>query len=328
MERIIVSYLLRLIFTTACLALFILKTHAAETNEQRSLVIVIGVAGSEDYAEQFTKSAALWKKAGTAGGMLTTVIGEETNNPEADLERLTAILKKESTRAKSELWLVFIGHGTFDGKVAKFNLRGPDISAEELAKALKPCERPMAIIQCASSSAPFMNSLAATNRVIITATKSGHELNATRFGNYMAAAIGDPAADLDKDGQTSLLEAFLMASSKVEQFYKEAGRLATEHALIDDNGDGLGTPPDWFKGVRATKSASDGKSVDGLRAHQMNLIYSPVEEELSDQQRARRNILELQLNDLRNRKAQMKVDDYYDALEKILVETAHIYEKK
>jgi hypothetical protein len=163
-------------------------------------------------------------------------------------------------------------------------------------------------------------------RVIITATRSGNEVNVTRFGGYLARAIADPAADLDKDGQTSLLEAYLFASRQVEQFYKEAGRLATEHALLDDNGDGLGTPTDWFRGVRAVKAAADGKSVDGVRAHQLNLVRGEVEQELSPVTRARRDELEKQLSDLRSRKDGMKADDYYDQLEGILIEMARLYE--
>src|SRR4029077_6004302 len=118
----------------------------------------------------------------------------------------------------------------------------------------KPCKRPLAVIDCASASGPFINALSAPGRVIVTATRSGNEVNVTQFGGYFARAIANPAADLDKDGQTSLLEAFLFASRQVEQFYQEAGRLATEHALLDDNGDGLGTPADWFRGVRAVKT--------------------------------------------------------------------------
>ena len=135
-----------------------------------------------------------------------------------------------------------IGHGTFDGKEAKFNLRGPDLSAADLAEWLKPFRRPVAVINCASASSPFINKLSATNRVIIAATRSGYEQNYARFGEYISSAVADPQADLDKDGQTSLLEAFLMASRRVAEFYNTEGRLATEHALLDDNGDGLGTP--------------------------------------------------------------------------------------
>lgn len=299
----------------------------AQTNDQRALVLVIGAPGEPEYAEQFSASADLWKRAGTNGGFRISIVGESTN-ADNDRAELLGVLTNELRQTNEELWLVFIGHGTFDGHSAKFNLRGPDISADELAAALKPCQRPLAVIQCASASGPFINALSAPGRVIITATRSGYEVNATRFGNYLARDVADPAADLDKDGQTSLLEAFLMASRQVDDFYKEAGRLTTEHALLDDNGDGLGTPADWFRGVRAVKKAADGKTVDGIRAHQMNLIRSPGEQELSPALRARRDELEAQLSALRDRKSQMKEDDYYNQLEKILVDTAKLYEGK
>ena len=227
-------------------ALIVSISLRAQTNEQRTLVLVIGAAGEPEYGEQFSAWADLWKQAAAKGGLQTSVIGEDTNNPEDDLTRLLTVLTNEVAKPAGELWIVFIGHGTYDGQAAKFNLRGPDISAADLAAVLKPCQRPLAVIDCASASGPFINALSGTNRVIITATRSGSEVNATRFGGYLAKAIADPSADLDKDGQTSLLEAFLLASRQTQQFYKEAGRLATEHALLDDNGDGLGTPADWF----------------------------------------------------------------------------------
>jgi len=61
--------------------------------------------------------------------------------------------------------------------------------------------------------------------------------------NIFADAINNPEADLDKDGQVSLLEAFLTASRQASEFYKINGRLVTEHALLDDNGDSFGTQP-------------------------------------------------------------------------------------
>ena len=300
-------------------------SSSAQTNEQRTLVLVIGAAGEPEYGEQFSTWADLWKQAARKGGLQTSVIGADTNNPENDLTRLLNVLTNEVAKPAGELWLVFIGHGTFDGRLAKFNLRGPDISADDLAAVLKPCKRPLAVIQCASASGPFINALSGPGRVIITATRSGSEINAARLGGYLAKAIADPAADLDKDGQTSLLEAYLFAARQVEQFYKEAGRLATEHALLDDNGDGLGTPADWFRGVRATKTAANGKSVDGVRAHQLNLVRSAVEQELSPEMRARRDELEKKLSELRTRKAGMKADEYYSQLEGLLVETARLY---
>ncbi len=114
----------------------------------------------------------------------------------------------------------------------------------------------------------------------------------------------------------------------MEQFYKEAGRLASEHALLDDNGDGLGKPAGWFRGVRAVKTAADGKAVDGVRAHQLNLVRGEAEQELSPELRARRDELEHRLSNLRSRKSGMKKDDYYNQLESILIDMANLYRNK
>lgn len=292
--------------------------------EQRLLVLVKGAAGLEDYEEQFAAWAELWQRGAEQGQWRAELIG--TDAGDNDREKLLELLARDSTKTVSELWLVFIGHGTFDGRAAKFNLRGPDISAEEIKKALADYKNPLAVIQCASASAPFMNALAGTNRVIITATRSGSEVNATRFGGFLARAIADPTADLDKDGQTSLLEAYLLASRLLNKFYSEDGRLATEHPLLDDNGDGLGTPAEWFRATRATKAAADGKSIDGTRAHQFHFVRGQSELELSPEIRARRDELERQLESLRTRKKELGDAEYYRQLEQLLLSIARIYE--
>src|SRR5208282_121116 len=138
--------------TILLLVMFFLPLASpAQTNEQRNLVLVIGAAGEPEYGRQFSAWADLWKQAAAKGGLQTSVIGTDTNNPENDLTRLLTVLTNEIAKPDGELWLVFIGHGTFDGRSAKFNLRGPDISAEDLAAALKPGHRPLAVIQCASA---------------------------------------------------------------------------------------------------------------------------------------------------------------------------------
>jgi hypothetical protein len=321
----------RVCITAALLAmscLFGSPARSADAAEQRTLIVVVGAAGEPEYGEQFTANARLWQEAAERGGLQTLVIGDQPPGSTDDRDLLLQALTNEVSVASGELWLVFIGHGTFDGRTARFNLRGPDISAAELAEALRNCRRTLAVVQCASSSGPFLPALSGPNRVIITATRSGHEVNVTRFGNYMARAVADTAADLDKDGQTSLLEAFLMASRQVEQFYRDEGRLASEHALLDDNADGLGTPADWFRGVRAVKRSADGKAVDGVRAHQLNLVRSAVERDLPPEIRERRDQLEQQLSRLRDRKASMNEGDYYSQLETILLEAARLYERE
>jgi len=295
--------------------------------ERATVIVVVGAPGEEEYGRNFAEWAGALSKAAAKAGAKDVVIGLQTNNATADREQLQQTLAAEPKNGSAELWLVLIGHGTSDGKEAKFNLRSNDVAATELANWLQPFRRPLAIINAASASSPFLQKLSGTNRVVITATRSGSEVNYARFGQYFSGAVADLEADLDKDGQTSLLEAFLMASRRVKEFYDLEGRLATEHALLDDNGDGFGTPPAWFRGVRAVKSAKDGAALDGFRAHQFHLVRSEAERRLPPETRARRDALEFSLSKLRETKRALPEEVYYEKLESLLLELARLYEQ-
>ncbi|MEY2410556.1 MAG: hypothetical protein QOF48_3226 [Verrucomicrobiota bacterium] len=299
--------------------------HASRV-DRPSVFIVVGAAGETEFGQTFAESAAHWQAAASNAGASLVVVGLATNGAVSDREQLQTALGRESREGAAALWLVFIGHGTFDGKEAKFNLRGSDVSATELAEWLKSFTRPLAVINTASASAPFLAKLSRTNRVIITATRSGHEANYTRFGRFLSETIADAGADLDKDGQISLLEAFLAASRRTAEFYETEGRLATEHPLVDDNGDGLGTPPEWFRGVRAIKRAKEGALPDGVRAHQMHLLPSAGDSKLAPAARARRDELELAVAKLRELKSTLDESEYYKRLETLLVEMSRLYE--
>ena len=299
--------------------------HADTTSNQPTVIATVGAAGEDDFGKEFAKWAELWAKASATAGAKHIVIGLTPTNAVPDLTFLKQSLANEPTNSTAELWLVLLGHGTFDGKEAKFNLRGPDLSATELAEWLKPFRRPVVVINCASSSSPFINKLSAPGRVIVTATKSGYEQNYARFGQFISAAITDPAADLDKDRQTSLLEAFLMASRRLTEFYEGEGRLATEHALLDDNGDGLGTSADFFRGVRAVKQPAGGGAVDGVRAHQIHLVRSREELALPPNLRAQRDALEQAIASLRNSKKDLVEAEYFARLERLLLQLSKVY---
>jgi len=311
-----------LIMLAGILASF--KVVASPDTNQPTIILVVGAAGEPEFGSNFVQQVQLWDKVCHRAEANIVRIGLSTNNTVDDRELLKRALAAEPTNQVAPLWLVLIGHGTFEGKEARFNLRGPDVSDTELAEWLKPFQRPLVVINCASASAPFLKTLSDTNHIVISATRSGNELNFTRFGGYFAKALGDCESDLDKDGQVSLLEAFLMASRHVADFYKTEGRLMTEHALIDDNGDGQGTPADWFRGLRATKKAKDGASLDGARANQLHLVLSNEELALSPEVRARRDALELSVAKLRESKGQMSESDYYRQLETLLLELARL----
>ena len=304
-------------------ALLFIQLARGSTPTTLDLLVVVGAPGEESFQQPFSEAAQDWaaaaRKANKSSRILEYAAGQ-TNQ----FESLREILSAQKT-GEQELWIVLIGHGTFDGREAKFNLAGPDLSTKQMADLLQPIQRPIVFINSASASAPFVNALSGTNRVIITATRSGHEQNLTRFGTYIARTIADLTCDLDKDGQVSALEAFLMASRRVEDFYSSEKRLATEHALIDDNGDGKGTPASFFSGVRPAKKPDEAANVDGFRAHQIHFIYSEEEAKLPPEVRKRRNELELKLEQARARKQQLKEDEYLKEIEPILLELSRLY---
>jgi hypothetical protein len=295
------------------------------SSNRATVFIVVGAPGEAEFGSNFMHQASLWQKACDQANLHQITIGLNAPARTNDYEDLKQAFLLEPREGTAELYIILIGHGTFDGKEARFNLRGPDVSATELANWLQPFQRPLALIDTSSSSAPFLNKLSGTNRVIITATRSGNEQNLTRFGRYFAEAITNPDADLDKDGQVSLLEAFIIASRRTTEFYKVEGRIATEHALIDDNGDGLGTQADWFRGLRAIKAPKDKAAVDGALAQQFHLLRSEAENRLTDEQRKKRDEIEHAVLKHRENKGKMPEDAYYRDLEKMLLELARLY---
>jgi hypothetical protein len=323
--RLAIGY--RLLITVLCLA-SLRGASVAATNsaaDRATVMIIVGTPGEAGFGSNFVQQAELWQKACGQAGARALTLGLDSTDATNDYERFKQMLAAEPKDGIGPLWLVLIGHGTFDGKETRFNLRGPDVSATELSSWLQPFHRPMAVINTTASSSPFMAKLSGTNRVVVTATRSGSEQNYARFGQYFARAITDPQADLDKDGQISLLEAFLTASRQAGEFYKVEGRLLTEHALIDDNGDKLGTPADWFRGLRAVRKPRDGAALDGLLAQQFQLIPGEADRALSPEQRARRDALERAVLLHRERRAQMSEDEYYAELERLLVDLAQFY---
>ena len=325
--------LLRSLLFAAVLAPSLVGSAAGDESDGRLVLVVSGTPGTDEYGRAFNTWAERWVDAAEAGGATAVRIGAGDRSADStDYSVLRSQIESFGEtyldKAGAELWIVLIGHGTFDGRLARFNLRGPDVAASELERWLEDIRCPTVIANCASSSAPFMQRLAALHRVVITATKSGAEHNFARFGDHLSRAVSDASFDLDKDGQTSLFEAYLAASRRTEQFYESEGRLATEHSLLDDNGDGQGIRADWFRGIRPVKIPKGTEKVDGRRAHQLHLVRSESEQSLPAELRQQRDQLELAVIELRDRKFQFAVEDeYYAQLEPLLIRLAQVYQR-
>jgi hypothetical protein len=322
------------------------ETSAPESSQQ--LILVIGAPGTEEYATNFKTWAARWEEAAQRAGITCTVIGKSDSEPsasvipastpepaaapasiaeETDAIKLVHAIESLSTTKSSEpLWIVYLGHGTFDGRTASWNLHGPDITAEELATACQKLERPLGTVVCSSCSAPFINVLSGPDRIVVTATKDGNQIQYSRFGDAMSTAISTLEADINRDGQTSLLEAWLFASRRTAEFYKTEGRLATEHSLIDDNGDGKGVRSELYVGDRIAENAETPELIDGRNAARWHFVRSDEERRLSAEQREKRDGLEAQLEQLRKQKNTLSEEEYLKQLEIIAVQLAEIYE--
>jgi hypothetical protein len=299
----------------------------ARANDAQDVLVIVGAPGAPQFAEGFRAAAEAWRHACERAGAACTIVGldAETLDARPDHEQARAWFEKISPDGARAAWIVYLGHGTYDGKDARLNLRGPDLTAAELKEWLARLRRPVVFVDGGSASGPLLPLLSAPGRIVITATQSGDEVNYARFGERFADVVGSPAADLDQDGQTSVLEAFLIAEQQTQLFYTEENRMASEHALIDDNGDKRGTPADWFQGTRAVKRAQDGAAPDGDIAHKLALVETPAERALTGEQRAARDTLEQQLEALRARKKSMEPDDYLRELEVVLRKLSAIY---
>lgn len=283
------------------------------------MLIIRGAEGTDEFSKPLENAAAKWKENAEKARLTSVVVSGEHSKMEID-----DLLSKSSKESLKPLWIIYLGHGTFLNGVAKLNLSGKDLSAPELSKMLKPFKREIIFINCASASAPFIPELSAENRIIITATKNSQQIYYTRFNEVMADAIAKEEADIDKDGQTSLFESFLYASREVQKFYDKDKRISGENGVLDDNGDKLGSLADMFEGLKPVKPE---KKIDGFRAHQVHLLPSEEESKMSLELRAKRNALELQLNELKLQKSSMAQEEYYKKLEIILRKLAAIYEE-
>lgn len=222
--------------------------------QQTHLVVITGISGDAEHAATFSRWAATMITAGqTRWQVAKDNVVYLAEDPALDPTRATGKSTREGieqalsqlagrARPDDVLLLLLIGHGSAAGKESRFNLPGPDLTATEWAGLLSRFSaQRLAVVNAASASGDFIGALSAKNRTVVTATRSGGEKNETVFAEYFVQAFAGDGADTDKDGRVSVLEAFNFARREVERFYQSANRLQSEHAMLDDDGDGVGT---------------------------------------------------------------------------------------
>lgn len=291
--------------------------------QQRFALIVSGASGGSPYAERYDR----WR------GALVSSLRSDLHFQEEDLFVLAEIPGPRVGRASQEgirqvtrtlarrlsddatLLVVLIGHGTFDGVDAKFNLVGPDLDAAEWRSLLEPLPGRLIFANTTSASFPFLEHLTGERRIVITATNSPEQRYETQFAAFFVEAFKTEVSDFDKDGRVSIWEAFTRASSGVERWYEQQGRVSTERPILDDTGDGVG------------KVAGE-PGLDGTLARRVFLDRSVEADQISDQRLVglldQRRILELEVEVLKAQVGQLARHTYETEMEILLLKLARV----
>ena len=306
--------------------LLLLAVHGSAEARDYFTLIVSGASGGPEYAERHDRwrsglVAALRAQPGFRDDrllVLAETVGAGVGCASREGVRNAIRQLAERMDGRSVLFVLLLGHGTFDGQDAKFNLVGPDLSAAEWAALVEPLPGRLVFVNTSAASAPFLASLAKGGRVVITATESPVQRYATVFPEFFIRAFVDAAGDIDRNGRVSAWEAFAYASAGVRRWYQERGRLATERALLDDTGDGLGIEAGEMEdGPRAGLSAAAyvGARVDDVATSGGGEM---------DRLAARRAALEAEVEELRATRAARAPERHAAELERILLELARV----
>ena len=288
--------------------LLVLPLSGVASAQQSHLLVITGVPGDEEHAKQFQKWADTFvdaaRKKDSVPEANITVLQDRAATREG-VEKAFADL---GTRVKpgDSVVVLLIGHGSFNGQQAAFNLPGPDLTVADWTRLLGklPAER-VAFVNTSSSSGAFLPAIAAPGRVVITATKTGGERNETQFPEFFVAAFSDPSADRDRNGHVSLGEAFDYAKAKVTQAFQQKGLLLTEHATMDDGGEGQ-LASSMFLGIGRADSTLTADTSD------------PAVKRLVDEKEA----IDRQIAALKLRKTSMPEAQYDAQMEKLLTDLA------
>ncbi len=310
-----------------CCALLVLAvagaTPRAAVADERYALIVSGVSGTEKFAASqktwaSSLQSTLQERLGFGADRITVLSEAGTGTSIANRENVTRALAtlKSKVTADDTLLIVLMGHGTFDGTNAKFNLVGPDMDTREWKAALDGNPARLVFVNTTSSSFQFVPALSGKNRIIIAATESATQKYATLFPQYFIEALEQGAkADNDKNGRLSVWEAFTYASQAVKQAFEKQGTLVTERSIIDDNGDGVGKEAAATTGAdgvlaRATYLDPPAASVSG------NTALAGLEK--------RRITIETDIELLKAKKGEMPAGQYEEELERLAIELAKI----
>lgn len=267
-------------------------------------IVLTGLGGVPEYEENFEKwGNAVQEICAREEGFGTYLIDGRSKKKDEVLELFESV----STRPANEIWLFLIGHGSHDGRNYKFNIRGPDLTDQELARFLDSMpDRRKYVIAATSSSGVLTAELKGSKRVIVTATKSESEKRPPLFMSFFIEGTKSAEADVNKDGRVALREVFQFTDMKLQQWYEEKGRIQTEHPVLEE------------------AEQSQGLAEMAYLSSPPEQAYRTLEAQRLAPERQR---IEREIEDLKLRKNDMSSAEYYQHLEELLVELATINQR-
>lgn len=287
----------------------------AEPAGERKVLILVGLPGDEAHATLFQQTVRAWQtwlteQLGCNPENILLLSGRdpspEPNRSPATQEAIQQHVEqwKKGLQPGDSLWVFLLGHANDFENRAYFHLPGPDLDDRRLGAIFADVScREQVFWLTHACSGMFLKALSKPGRVVITATTPEAEINETEFPQALAAVITrDPhTLDTDQDQRISLREVFDATVREVDMIFQSDMRTPTEHALLDDNGDGQGTessdlakpiepeendPPDGA--TEPTIQPVAGPSRDGLFAAEIFLPWKfapPTDAEQDDQNR-------------------------------------------
>jgi hypothetical protein len=281
------------------------------------LLIVVGLAGDPEHGELFKKWGTTLADTATQKLGLAkenVVLLSDAGATAVDVGKAFGTLASR-VGADDTVFIVLFGHGTFAANVAKFNLPGPDMTPKDFEPLLARLKaKHIVFVNTASASGPFVEALSGPGRVVVAATRNGDEKFATLFGGPFVEAFGAEAADADRDGKVSILEAFNYAKKAVSASYQREGLLPTEHSILDDNGDHQGS-------MEPGRQAKDGQVAAVLSLGSLRPQALPADEKVRALYLERQQI-ERRIDELKLLKSGMDPEKYAAELEKLALELA------
>jgi len=280
----------------------------ARADAQRTHVLIVtGLSGDPVFKQSFNKVATTVRdvartKWGVSDSSLIVLTEDSLPGPlsrgRSTKDGVANAFMSLSQRVQpgDVVLVLLVGHGSGEGPASKVNLPGVDATAADYATWVSGfTKQTVVFVNAATGSGDFVPVLKGPGRVVVTATRSAVEKNESMFAGLFAQAVSSEAADADKDGRISVLEAFRFTTREVAKVYESTGRMQTEHAQISDS-------------VRAT-TVSFGKSATSNDPRVVALV-------------AERQALESEVAVLRGKKASMDSVAYERELERLLIAIA------